>query len=280
MTIDTRQPGAGPPRRPGWHDPHQLAGRSRGADLALGLVIFIGALADAVAFKTTLDILLRLPELWSWVMAAGATCLALVAAAKLGVAIAVRRRDDTRYASFVVAAAAIAWLGLGLAMFATRLLGNGSPGPAFGTAPQTTQSHPLAAIFFGAIYLISGACMMVEAQRLHNPEAVLFRRLGKRHDKQVAITAAAEAVAVRAQQAVDLHNDELDREDARRQTAITARRALGAEAANHARLSMAALLSGPGNADITKTGPVLELPPTVSPPVLPPADDDPDRPNR
>lgn len=182
---------------------------------------------------------------------------------------------------FAVAVAAVAWLGLGLAMFTTRLLDVGSPGPVFGTAPpQTTQSTTWVAIFFGAVYLISGACMMVEAQRLHNPEAVLFRRLDKRHDKQVARTAAAEAVAVRAQQAVDLHNGELDREDARRRAAVTARKALGAEAAHHARLIMAAILGDPSKTGITGTGPIPELPPAVSPPVLPPADDDPDRPNR
>ena len=211
-------------------------------------------------------------------MAGGATCLALVAAARLGVAIAVRRRDDSRHASFAVAAAATAWLGLGLAMFITRLLDSGSPGPAFGTAaPQTTQHTGLIAIFFLAVYLISGTCMMVESQRLHNPEAALSRRLGKRLDKQVARTAEAEAVAERAQHAVDLHNDELEREKARYQAAITARRALALEAASHARLLMSAIMGDPSKTGITETEPVLELPSAT---LLRPDDEDNPDPDR
>lgn len=280
MTADTRQSDAGPARRPGWRDPHQLAGRSRVGDLVLGLMILVGAAADMVAFKTTLNILLRQSQTLSWVMAAGATCLALVAAARLGVAIAVRRREDTRYTSFAVAAAATAWLGLGLAMFITRLLNSGSAGPAFQTAaPQATQPTTLIAIFFGAVYLISGTCMMVEAQRLHNPEAALHRRLGKRLDKQVARTATAEALAERAQRAVDLHNDELEREKARYHAAINARKALALEAASHARLRMSAILGDPSKTLTAEHEPVLELPPAAED-NADPDDADPDRPNR
>jgi len=194
-------------------------------------------------------------------MAVGATSLALVAAARLGVAIAVRRREDTRYASLAVAVAAIAWLGLGLAMFITRLLDVGSTGPSFGTAaPQSSQHTALIAIFFGAVYLISGICMAVETYRLHNPEAVLHRRLGNQFDKQVIRTATAEALATRAQQAVDLHNREMAREYVRYRAAINARKALAGEAATHARLMMAAQLNDPSKTAITETEPVLELP--------------------
>lgn len=261
MTADNRRSDASLARRSGWHDPHLLAGRSRGADFVLGVLILIGAAADMVAFKTTLDILLRQSPTLSWVMAGGATCLALVAAARLGVAIAARRRDDSRHASFAVAAAATAWLGLGLAMFITRLLDSGSAGPAFGTAaPQTTQHTGLIAIFFLAVYLISGTCMLIESQRLHNPEAALLRRLGKLLDKQVTATAQAEAVAKRAQEVVDLHNEELEREAARYRAAITARKALALEAASHGRLIMSAVMSHPSKTGITQIEPVLELP--------------------
>lgn len=264
MTANTRPSDVGRARQPDWRDPHLLAGRSRAADLVLGLLILIGAAADMVAFKTTLDILLRQSQMLSWVMAGGATCLALVAAARLGVAIAIRRRDDTRHASFAVAAAAIAWLGLGLAMFITRLLDAGSTGPVFGTVtPQSTQPTTLIAIFFGAVYLISGTCMIIESQRLHNPEAALLRRLEKRYDKQVTRTAAAEATAERAQRAVDLHNSELERENARYRAAITARRALAGEAASHGRIIMAAILGDPSKTPITETEPMLALPPAA-----------------
>lgn len=280
MTADTRQSDASQARPPGWRDPHLLAGRSPVGDLVLGVLVLVGAAADMVAFKTTLNILLRQSQTLSWVMAGGATCLALVAAARLGVAIAVRRREDTRYASFAIAAAATAWLGLGLAMFITRLLDSGSAGPVFGTAtPQTTQPTTLIAIFFGAIYLVSGTCMTVEAQRLYNPEAALHRRLGKRLDKQVARTAEAEATAERAQRAVDLHKDELEREKARYRAAVNARKALALEAASHARLRMSAILGDPSKTAITETEPLLELPPADNEDNTDP-DGDPDKPNR
>lgn len=261
MTVDTRQPNAGLARRPGWRDPHMLAGLSLAAVLGLGLLILIGALADCVAFKTTLDILLRQSQILSWVMAVGATCLALVAAARLGVAIAVRRREDTRSASFTVAVAAIAWLGLGLAMFITRALDSGSTAPAFGAAaPQTSQHSTLIAIFFLAIYLASGTAMMTEAKRLYNPEAALVRRLGKHFGKQVTSTAKAEAMAVRAQEAVNLHDREMAREYIRYHAALTARQALAGEAASLARVRMAGQLKNPSMTAITETNPTLELP--------------------
>ncbi len=263
MTADTHPPRAGQARQPGWYDPHLLAGRSRLGDSLVGLLVLIGSAADMMAFKTTLDILLRQAQLLSWVMAGGATCLALVAAARLGVAIAVRRRHDTRHASFTVAVAATAWLGLGLAMFITRMLDSGNAAPAFGTAaPQPAQHTTLIAIFFLAIYLISGTCMMVEAQRLHNPEAALHRRLGKLLDKQTARTAKAEATAARAQEAFDLHNREYAREYIRYRAAIAARKALAGEAASHARLIMASSMGDPSKTGVTEIEPALELPPT------------------
>jgi hypothetical protein len=261
VTVDNRQPGAGLARQPDWRDPRRLAGLSLASVLGLGLLILIGSLADAVAFKTTLDILLRQAQILSWMMAVGATCLALVAAARLGVAIAVRRREDTRSASFTVAAAAITWLGLGLAMFITRDLDSGSTGPTFGTAaPQTSQHTTLIAIFFLAIYLASGTAMMIEAKGLYNPEAALGQRLGKHLDKQVTRTAKAEAIAVRAQEAVNLHDREMTREYIRYRAALTARQALAGEAASLARVRMAGQLKNPSMTAITETKPTLELP--------------------
>lgn len=261
MTVDNRQPDAGLARRPDWRDPHMLAGLSLATVLGLGLLILIGSLADAVAFKTTLDILLRQSQILSWMMAVGATCLALVAAARLGIAIAVRRREHTRFASFTVAAAAITWLGLGLAMFITRDLDSGSTGPAFGTAvPQTSQHSTLIAIFFLGIYLASGTAMMIEAKRLYNPEAAWARRAGKHFDKQVTRTAKAEAMAVRAREAVDLHDREMAREYMRYRAALTGCQALAGEAASLARIRMAGQLKNPSMTAITETKPTLKLP--------------------
>ena len=48
-------------------------------------------------------------------------------------------------------------------------------------------------MFFAAIYLISGACTMIEAERLYNPEYFAFRRLYKRFRKQAERVAKANA---------------------------------------------------------------------------------------
>jgi hypothetical protein len=115
-------------------------------------------------------------------------------------------------------------------------------------------------VFFAAIYLISGACTMFEAERLYNPEYFAFLRLGKQYREQAALLATADATVDRAQAALDAHDGELDREAQRRVAAITERQALGAEAANHARILMAAILHDPAKTGLTETGPVPEMP--------------------
>ena len=119
------------------------------------------------------------------------------------------------------------------------------------------------ALFFAAIYLVSGACTIFEAERLYNPEYFAYVRLGKQHRQQGAKVAKAEATVERARAAVDHHDGELDREDHRRLAAIAERQALGAEAANYARILMAGMMRDPAKTGMTETGPVPE---TSSPP--------------
>jgi hypothetical protein len=116
------------------------------------------------------------------------------------------------------------------------------------------------ALFFGAIYLISGACTIFEAERLYNPEYFAFVRLGRQYQQQVQNAAEAEATVDRAHSAVDHHDGELDREDHRRRAAIGERQALGAEAANQARVLMAAMLHNPAQTPLTETGPTPQMP--------------------
>jgi hypothetical protein len=275
MTTDTHRAQTTPAQR-GWHAPHLLAGRGGGALIAVGVLVLAGALTDTVAFKSTLDLLLRQAEPLSWLMAVGATSMALVAAAGAGIAVAIRRRHDTLYATFAVTAAAAVWLALGAAMFLVRWLDTGTAVPAFGSTQLGGASVPapghqiLVALFFGSVYLISGACTAFEAERLHNPEYSAYRRLDKLHLQQVHRTAAAEARLSRARSAVEHHAGELAREDHRRSAAITARKALGAEAANYARLLMAARMRDPAKTGITETGPVPELPAPPPLAALPP----------
>ena len=249
--------------QPDWAAPHLLAGRGRAGLIVAGLLIGAGALTDTVAFKNTLE--LALPQVsaqLAWAMAAGATSMALVAAAILGISLATHRRTrghrGTRPAMYTTAAV---WIGLGLAMFLVRWLDTGASAPSdmFGAAPAAHPT-PLVALFFAAIYLVSGACTIYEAERLYNPEYSAYVRLGKQYRQQAHKVARAEATVERARAAVDHHDGELDREDHRRKAAIAERQALGAEAANYARLLMAGMLKNPAQTGLTETGPIPELP--------------------
>jgi hypothetical protein len=240
--------------------------------IVVAVLIAVGAIADTVAFKSTLDLLLREREILSWLMAIGATTMGLVSAARLGIAFALRRRHDTLYTTFAVIAAAAVWLGLGGAMFLVRWLHGVFTAPAFGSVllPHS-QSPILTALFFAGIYLISGACTMFEAEQLYNPEYSAYKRFAKQYRQQVSRTADAEATLDRARSAVDHHDGEFDREDHRRIAALMARKALGAEAANYARVLMAVQMRDPAKTPITETGPIPELPERPQPRALPQA---------
>ena len=201
-------------------------------------------------------------------MAAGATSMALVAAAILGISLAIHRRTrghrGTRPAD-------------DLDRGRLDRPGPGHvPGPLArhqrqravtrsAARPPSAHPTPLVALFFAAIYLISGACTIFEAERLYNPEYFAFVRLGKQHQQQAQKAAEAEATVDRARSAVDHHDGELDREDHRRQAAIGERQALGAEAANYARLLMAGMLRDPAQTGLTEVVPVRSSHPLSRP---------------
>jgi hypothetical protein len=260
------QPGATPVRREDWSAPHLVADRSTVGIVLVGILVLIGALADTLVFKNILELILRKEsENVSWVLAAGATSMALVAAGSVGVALAIHRRGRHlpprhRPSRFPLIGSLIVWLGLGLAMFLIRWRDASATGAPSLNGPATTQPTLWVAIFFAAIYLISGACTMFEAERLYNPEYFAFRRLRRRYHKQAKRVASADAAADRARAAVDLHEGELDREEQRRDAAIADRQALGAEAANYARVLMAGMMRDPAKTGITETGPVPQLP--------------------
>jgi hypothetical protein len=257
MTFPNPRPGPRP--RPDWTAPHLLAGRGRAGLIAGALLVLAGALTDTLAFKNTLE--LALPQesgTIAWVMAVGATSIALVIAAVLGICVAIDRRTrGHRGTRLTVRLVAAIWLSLGLAMFLVRWLNTSaiaSPG-TFGSQASTGHPTPLIALLFAAIYLISGACTALEAERLYNPEYFAYVRLGKQYRRQAHAVAQAEATVERARAALDHHDAELDREDHRRRAAIAERQALGAEAANYARILMAAALQDPGKTGLTETGP-------------------------
>jgi len=221
-------------------------GTRSGNELAAGvLLILAGVLAVTVAFRNTLALALPpLPGILAWLTAAGATCLAMAAAASIGVSLAILRQVG-RIGSWLAAALiTVAWIGLGLATVLIPLLGSGA------------HFTPRAALFSGATYLISGACVIFLSERLYDPEYFAFRRLAKQRSDQAKLVAKAEADKDRAEAALELHEGEQQREDQRRIAAIADRKALAAEAANYARILMAAMLQDPAKTGITKTGPV------------------------
>ncbi len=281
MTYPTSRQGSALRPQPDWTAPHLLAGLGLGGLIAGGLLVLAGALTDTLAFKNTLELALPQESVTvAWVMAVGATSIALVIAATLGICIAIDRRTrghrGTKLAPRLVAAI---WLSLGLAMFLVRWLDTSASAPSdtFGSQAPSGHPTPLVALLFAAIYLISGACTALEAERLYNPEYFAYVRLGKQYRRQAHKAAEAEATVERARAALDHHDGELDREDHRRQAAIAERQALGAEAANYARILMAAVLQDPGKTGLTETGPVPRMPELPEKPQAAAAvDDEPD----
>jgi hypothetical protein len=254
--------------RQDWSEPHLVAGRGVAGVVVGAVLVLVGALADTIAFHNVLELVLRTESATlSWVMAAGTTSMALVSAGTLGVARAIRRRvrhfpPRHRPSRLPLIVSAVVWVSLGLAMFLIRWRDQGAvSGLDFGqTQTQGAAQSPLwQAIFFAAIYFISGACTMFEAERLYNPEYFAFRRLRKQYRKQAESVAKAEAASDRAEAALELHDGELQREDQRRIAAIADRRALAAEAANYARVLMAGMMRDPAKTGVTETGPVPDM---------------------
>jgi hypothetical protein len=263
LAGESHPDGADVPKPRGWAAPHLLGGRGKAELIAAGALILAGALTDTVAFKSTLDLLLRQREWLSWVMATGATSMALVAAASLGVSLSIRHHDEAPGSRAAVRATALIWVGLGLAMFLVRWqVTTASPAFCFGGCTAAGTGHPaLVALFFAAIYAISGTCTIVEAERLYNPVYFALGRLGRMLRRQATVAARVAGEMERARSAVDHHSGEFEREDYRRAAAIAERKALGAEAANYARILMASFMQDPAKTHVTEMGPSPDMPP-------------------
>jgi hypothetical protein len=251
-----------PAARRGWAAPHLLAGQGRVVRVAAAVLILAGALTDTVAFRNTIELVLKfISGTLAWLLAAGATSMALAAAASLGIALAIRRRSGHRSMLAVYSTLSV-WLTLGVAMFLIRWLDADTVTSSLN--PQST-STPLIALFFGAIYLISGACTIFEAERLYNPEYFAFKRLREQHRRQVGKAAEADAALDRARSAVDHADGEFDRENHRRDAAITAYGALGDQAKRYARVRMTAILKDPAKTHVPGDKTVSPPPPTPGP---------------
>jgi len=243
--------------------PHLIAGRGKAADALAFMLILVGAVTDTLAFRNTLEILLpkETSDTRILLMAIGATAMGLVAAAFFGIAYATYRRDRPGSSRLLMISAAVAWFGLGIMMLLVRAFTptGGTPGSSDFNV-QSPGSPLLTAGFFFSIYLISGAGTVFEAERHYNPVYFAYVRLGKLLRKQEAVVVSLEAQLERARAVADMLVGDLDREDHRKRAAILERQAFGAEAANMARVLMAAMLKDPAKTGLTETGPVPELP--------------------
>lgn len=252
---------ARPSRDRGWASPDLLAGWPvLSVTLAVGAIL-VGSFADTIAFKTALDLLLHAAEWQSWVMAVGATLLALVAAAHLGMEGKAYRRGDQDASGLQVIACLLVWVLLGATLvyvrWTTPFAPSGTGG--FGATAAAQDGLRLAhagAVFFGALYLISGVGMALVATRLTNPAYRALRRSEAACERQEAVVARLRGEADRARNSVAHHSGEYDRDLARRDSARAERQALGADAANYARVLMAQLMRDPRKTGVTDRGPV------------------------
>jgi hypothetical protein len=250
-----------------WAMPHLIAGRGKAVDALAFVLILVGAATDTLAFRNTLELLMPTegakPILF---MALGATAMALIAAGFLGITYAVYRRDRPTASRLLMRFAAVAWFGLGFMMLLVRAFTQ-APGSESSTgtlgAPSSSGSpwsSLLTAGFFFSVYVISGAGTVFETERHYNPVYFAYVRLSKALRNQEAEVVALEAQLERARAVADMLAGDLDREDHRKRAAILERQAFGAEAANMARVLMAAMLKDPAKTGLTETGPVPELP--------------------
>lgn len=246
-----------------WAVPHLIAGRGKATDALAVVLIAIGAVTDTLAFRNTLEILLPRETSGTRIllMAVGATAMGLIAAAFFGIAYATYRRDRPGSSRLLMTCAAVAWFGLGIMMLLVRAFTpTGGASDAGGFDVQSAGSPLLTAGFFFSIYVISGVGTLFEAERHYNPVYFAYVRLRRLLRKQEGVVVTLEAQLERARAVVDMLAGDLDREDHRRRAAILERQAFGAEAANMARVLMAAMLKDPAKTGLTETGPVPELP--------------------
>lgn len=214
----------------------------------------LGSLADLLAFKNVLDLLLRGFGWQSWLLAAGVTAFALAAASKMGELFGQLARGD-RSARLGAYALAGVWLYLGIMVVAVRWFTVAPAGASsgFGSAAAESavrQAH-LGALLFGGLYLISGVTAALLAIRLTDP----LRRARKAVQRQERLVTHARGHAERARAVLAHHSGEFDRDLARRNQARADRQALGAEAANYARVLMAQHLKDPRKTGLTESGP-------------------------
>jgi hypothetical protein len=186
-----------------------------------GFLILGGAATGIVTSQVTIEMLLPTESvLLGWLIPAAVTLMALTAAGSLGVALAEQGRDRSVYVSIDIVVTAVAWLVLGVALFFVQwrltlsierqyAIPFGAPLP--GSIQLLPRPAILTAVFFGAIYLVSGACTIFQSKSLRTlsaaRQAEWFRRQlswARPFGVSVLILAAAATDTVAFQNTLDL----------------------------------------------------------------------------
>ncbi|MGW5230428.1 hypothetical protein ACWEP5_36540 [Nocardia niigatensis] len=248
----TLTPDPAPPRRPNTTGVGETPTLETTWHLA---ALAVGSLGDLLAFKNVVDLLLRGFGWQSWLLAASVTAFALTAAYWMGEQLGEFERGH-RGARWGAGGAAAVWVFLGAMVVMVRWSSVTSMAASTGFAGTAAaenavrQAH-LGAALFGGLYLISGVTAALLARRLTHP---LRRARGALRRQELVVT-RARGHAERAHAVLAHHSGEFERDLARHNQARADRQALGAEAANYARVLMAQHMQDPRKTGVTESGP-------------------------
>ncbi|MFC8526553.1 hypothetical protein [Nocardia sp. NPDC057227] len=248
-----------------------LAGSAARETAVHVLALAAGSVADLIAFKDVLALLVQGSEVASWALALGAALLACTAAAWTGEKLAEVLRGMRHALPFAIIAG-LSWLALGAALVVVRWTVVTPSLTGFDQSAALAAAHQRAVMngwFFGALYLVSGIGVALVSMRLTDPYRRAFRRAQVAVRRQEVVVAESSATVDRARNVVAHHIGEFDRDLARRNQAIADRRALGAEASNYARILMAQQMGDPRKTGVTESGPIpgqaRQVPPAPQP---------------
>ncbi|MEO3860750.1 hypothetical protein [Acrocarpospora sp. B8E8] len=197
------------PERPsrrgtGYEDPALLAGHSK-ATLRYLIALFLAALADLGQFLPVVE--RAQPELTNWqagILVTGFIAMALFVTHMSGVLfreVKARNPIARRMAAYFCL---MAWAGLGLTAFLVRLWVPQTAGSSpllLDTTLTTDSDHDTAfasAVFFLALYLVTGVVAIIGAYLTHNPlraDARETLRARRKRTREAASSAASLALA-------------------------------------------------------------------------------------
>lgn len=238
------------------------------------VLILLAILGDLAAFYVVLGLLFESRPAVVAMVAIGFTAGAIGIAHSVGRGLARRRCSDERASLPLLVSTLSAWLFLGAAAFLARYrfspeaaysTGGSARFPTSGAAtapapsPDTDQAL-IAALVFGALYLVSGLCAIYAAYNTHNPDAGAYRRAMANLDNAVSAETKSRARLERAEQQLWQHEQEHQREAERWRAAREHAIALMFDLQNYARHVMATGKQNPSATDgLTETGPVARI---------------------